>query len=229
MAMSDKRIEGRRLKVSLGTVLLYLAAAFQSTQYARAFHVIDPDSPWSDASGILAGVVVNVSLAYAASRLPKLRAKKARQFSYAAFIALLVLTPLFVAPINYKTMGALWNESWLLKALLAVVSASLVDIAIVLVAFADGALMPESASQSEDSATESAKGASGVRRSAKKSAKETSQSVAVRRTYPRKCDHCDAQIVSPNAVGAHMKKHHPELCKPKVLAENFFENVKVQP
>jgi hypothetical protein len=129
---------------------LYLAAAFQSTQYARAFHVIDPNSQWSDASGFLAGVVVNVSLAYAASRLPKLRAKKARQFSYAAFVTLLILTPLFVAPINYKTMGTLWNESWPLKATLALVSASLVDIAIVLVAFADGALMPESASQCEE-------------------------------------------------------------------------------
>lgn len=226
--MSDKKVEGRRSKVSLGTVLLYLAAAFQSTQYARAFHVIDPDSRWSEASGILAGVVVNVSLAYAASRLPKLRAKKSKQFSYAAFVTLLVLTPLFIAPINYKTMGTLWNEAWLLKATLALVSASLVDIAIVLVAFADGALMPESATQSEESATESAKGASGVRRSAKKSAKETSQSVAVRRTYPYKCEHCDAQIASPNAVGAHMKKYHAEFCKPKVLAENLFENVKVQ-
>lgn len=227
--MADRqKAESKKRKVSLGTVLLYLAAAFQSTQYARAFHIIDPNSQWSDASGVLAGVVVNVSLAYAASRLPKLRAKKARQFSYAAFVTLLILTPLFVAPINYKTMGTLWNEAWLLKATLALVSASLVDISIVLVAFADGALMPESASQSEESATESAKDASGVRRSAKKSAKSPSQSVAVRRTYPRQCDHCDAQIVSPNAVGAHMKKHHPELCKPKVLAENLFENVKVQ-
>lgn len=228
--MADKqKAEGRKWKVSLGTVLLYLAAAFQSTQYARAFHVIDPISQWSDASGLLAGVVVNVSLAYAASRLPKLRAKKAKQFSYAAFVTLLVLTPLFVAPINYKTMGTLWNEAWLLKATLALVSASLVDIAIVLVAFADGALMPESPTQSEEGATESTKSPSAVQRSAKKSAKETSQSVAVRRIYPRKCDHCDAQIASPNAVGAHMKKHHPEFCKPKVLAENLFENVKVNP
>jgi len=136
--MMDK---SRRSKVSLGVVLLYLAAAFQSTQYARAFHAIDPNSPWSDASGIIAGVVVNVSLAYSASRLPRLRAKKARQFAYAAFVALLILTPVFLAPINYKTMGSLWNEAWLLKAVLAVVSASLVDIAISLVAFADGSLM----------------------------------------------------------------------------------------
>jgi hypothetical protein len=26
-----------------------------------------------------------------------------------------------------------------------------------------------------------------------------------------------------------MKKYHPEFCKPKVLAENLFEKVKVQP
>lgn len=71
-----------------------------------------------------------------------------------------------------------------------------------------------------------------VRRTAIKPAASPSQSVAqvqavpaTATRYPRKCEHCDAQIKAPQSVGAHMKKHHPELCKPKVLAENLFENV----
>jgi MFS family permease len=136
-----KQNEGRKMKVSFGTVLLYLAAAFQSMQYARAFHVIDPSSSWSDASGLVAGIVVNVSLAYSASRLPRLKAKKAKQFAYAAFIALLIMTPMFLAPINYKTMGGLWDELWGVKLMISIISASLVDIAISLVTFADGSLL----------------------------------------------------------------------------------------
>ncbi len=216
---------------SLGTALLYGAAAFQATQFARAFHAIDMTSRYSDVGGVIAGIVVNVSLAYSANRLPRVRAKKAQRFSYAAFIALLVLTPLLLAPINYKTMGSLWSEVPGVKLLLAVISASLVDIAISLVAFSDRALLSESASQSERSATESPKSPSGVRRSAKKSAKSATdsatQSVEVRRTYPRKCDHCEMEIVSPNAVGGHMKKHHPDLCKAKPLAVKLFEGEKV--
>lgn len=44
--------------------------------------------------------------------------------------------------------------------------------------------------------------------------------------YPRKCDYCNEQINSSNAVGGHMKKHHPELCKKTekkpALAEALF-------
>jgi hypothetical protein len=148
---------------SFGTVLLYLAAAFQSTQFARAFHEIDPTSEWAEIGGLIAGVVVNVSLAYSASRLPRLRAKKAKQFAYTAFAALLILTPMFLAPINYKTMGSLWDDFLLVKIALAIISASLVDIAISLVAFADGSLLSVPATASDAPAT--LKG-----RSAKKSA-----------------------------------------------------------
>lgn len=150
---------------SFGTVLLYLAAAFQSTQFARAFHVIDPTSQWSDIGGLIAGIVVNVSLAYSASRLPRLRGKKSQQFSYLAFWALVIMTPLFLAPINYKTMGGLWNEFPFVKLMLSIISASLVDIAISLVAFADGSLMSVGAIASDAPATLSDAGSDGQRRS----------------------------------------------------------------
>jgi hypothetical protein len=171
------KLTGNRKLPSFGTVLLYLAAAFQATQFARAFHTIDPNSEWSDIGGLIAGIVVNVSLAYSASRLPRLKAKKQKQFAYAAFVALLILTPMLLAPINYKTMGGLWSELWGVKLMVAIISASLVDIAISLVAFADGSLLsvPAIASDAPATVSESLSDAGGrsaslKRRSASKSA-----------------------------------------------------------
>jgi MFS family permease len=162
---------------SFGTVLLYLAAAFQATQFARAFHSVDPNSEWSDIGGLIAGIVVNVSLAYSASRLPRLKSKRQREFAYAAFVALLILTPMLLAPINYKTMGGLWSEMWGVKLMIAMISASLVDIAISLVAFADGSLLSVPAISSDAPATVSeslsdaeSRSASLKRRSTRKSA-----------------------------------------------------------
>lgn len=164
---------------SLGTVLLYLAAAFQSAQFARAFHAIDPNSRWSDVSGLIAGIVVNVSLAYSASRLPRLRGKKSQKFSYVAFWALVVMTPLFLAPINYKTMGGLWNELPLVKVMLSIISASLVDIAISLVTFADGSLMSVGANASDATATVSDAGSDGQRRSTSLKGRSASKSATL--------------------------------------------------
>jgi hypothetical protein len=108
------------------------------------------------------------------------------------------------------------------------------DLAIVLAGAVSGkgliALSETSASQSNAGASDSAKSANGVRRTASHSAKVQLQSAksathldAVQRIYPKKCEHCDAQIASPQAVGAHMKKHHPEMCKSKSLAVTLFE------
>jgi hypothetical protein len=60
--------------------------------------------------------------------------------------------------------------------------------------------------------------ASAVRKSPSKFARSASN-------YPRKCAHCKEMLHSPNAVGGHMKKNHPEKCKKQSLAENLFENV----
>lgn len=44
--------------------------------------------------------------------------------------------------------------------------------------------------------------------------------------YERKCDYCDAILYSPQAIGGHMKKHHPEMCAKKVYAVDLQENRK---
>lgn len=213
---------------SLGTVLLYLAAAFQSTQYARAFHVIDSSSAWSDIGGLIAGIVVNMSLAYSASRLPRLRKKYEQRFSYIAFWALVIMTPIFLAPINYKTMGDLWSESVTLRWVLAGISASLVDIAIALVAFSDGSLVSLGATQSEPTATESAPSAEGSATKKKRTADALrSECAALSAQYACTEPPCvwspsvDALIASAqkgksarsaaaSAKAGHMKNQHPK-------------------
>ncbi len=129
-------------KIRLGSLLLYTAALFQATQFARVYHLVDRSSALSEIGGFLAGAVVNISLAYSATRLPRIRAKKARILAYLSFAMLIVVTPLFLAPMNYVTMGDTWDNAILIKAMIATLAASIVDIAIALVAFSDGTLMP---------------------------------------------------------------------------------------
>lgn len=80
-------------------------------------------------------------------------------------------------------------------------------------------------------ARQSAKSASKSVAHAMQSIGSPAQSVAGATQYPRRCTHCAtdisdeiALIKNSFAVGGHMKKHHPELCKPKTLAGNFFDN-----
>ncbi len=162
---------------TVGTMLLYGAAAFQATQFARAFHALDATSGWAQAGGILAGVVVNVGLAYSASRLPRIKAKKAQRLAYIAFGILVLMTPVFLAPINYVTMGDLWASAPILRWTLAIIGASLVDVAISLVAFADGSLITLGATlsdaqrQSSDDGSDTQRNSTTLKgRSAKKSA-----------------------------------------------------------
>jgi MFS family permease len=55
-----------------------------------------------------------------------------------------------------------------------------------------------------------------------KSARTPTKSVRSAAKYPRKCAHCAEMLSSPNAVGGHMKKNHPQMCK-GALAENLFQ------
>ncbi len=163
--MTKQDVPSKKKPASPGTILLYLAAIFQATQFARAFHAIDSTSLWSDIGGLLAGLVVNLSLAYSATRLPRIKKKKEQQFAYAAFWALIIMTPLFLAPINFKTMGGFWAELWPVKLGLAIVSAMVVDIAIALVAFSDGSLISLGATLNDGEAKTSNAGSEGQRRS----------------------------------------------------------------
>ena len=75
--------------------------------------------------------------------------------------------------------------------------------------------------KSERTAANSPKGATKSVASAKSAAGSASK-------YPHKCEFCDEQLRTPNAVGGHMKKNHPDKCKKKSVTFFVKEEEKVE-
>jgi len=131
---------------SFGKLLLILAATVQGVQYVYAFTATHAggDLPGlAIGGGVVAGFVVLGSVAWAGGRLPLIRAKAARVAAWAAFLILLTVSPLILTPINWYQMAAglraaIGWYSWALAALVA----SVPELAIALVAFADKGLLP---------------------------------------------------------------------------------------
>lgn len=209
-------------------VILFLAASFAAYNFSLAGGYIEGRD--FSIGGLIAGLVVNISLAIAASRYGSIKGSKRTAQARWAFWGMVILSPVLVSPVVFYSLPETFLGHWVARAVWSVFWPLVADLAIVLSGAVSGkgliALSDEgakSATQSAKSANAGAKSATKVRRSAKESA---SQSVAVRAQYPRKCEHCDEQIGSPQAVGGHMKKHHPELCKPKsVVKTNLFDKV----
>jgi hypothetical protein len=83
----------------------------------------------------------------------------------------------------------------------------------------DAILSKSAVAQSEGAAGAVAgatEGAGSAKSASGKSAKRV-KGAASANGWPRKCEHCEDMIGSPNAKGAHMKKHHPELCIRKAI------------
>ena len=159
------------------------------------------------------------------------------RFAQVAFYFLMALSPALIAPALFIA----WRELPLWPALIAALSigwALAPDLAIALGGFVAGKSLVQlgvapathSARTGSDGPTKSVAGAS----QSAKSATHSTDSGGPGRTYPRRCEHCasdspNGMIKSPNAVGGHMKKWHPELCKPKVLVNQLFKaEVEVQ-
>jgi len=177
------------------------------------------------------------------------RAGMQARFAQGAFFGLLILSPLLVAPAMYILWVGL-PLAPILIGFLAIGWASAPDIAIALGGFVAGQPLvsvgtveavrgartaSDGTAQSVGRARKSVAGASDSANSAADSALIALDSGAVRRTYPRTCAHCApdspfAVLKSANAVGGHMKKHHPELCKSagKSLAAELFINAQEQ-
>jgi MFS family permease len=81
--------------------LILLAALVQSLAFALAGSVYFGSFGW--VMGGLAGVVVNLSMAYASSRISEI-AKARRALAWAAFGVLFILSPLAVAPAEYHLL-----------------------------------------------------------------------------------------------------------------------------
>jgi hypothetical protein len=160
------------------------------------------------------------------------------KFAQGAFFGLLILSPLLVAPAMY----ILWIGlplAPILVGFLAIGWASAPDIAIALGGFVAGQPLVGIGSEAavkgartvSDSAPQSVGRAKKSDAPATDSATSATESDGLRPKYPRTCEHCAsdspfAVLKSANAVGGHMKKHHPELCKTKAtLADNLFAKV----
>ncbi len=167
------------------------------------------------------------------------RAGMQARFAQGAFFGLLILSPLLVAPAMYILWIALPLAPMLVGSL-AIGWASAPDIAIALGGFVAGQPLVGVGSESparaarttSDGTSQSvgrAKKSDGHATDSAKSANSAAESGGLRPRYPRMCAHCAsdspfAVLKSPNAVGAHMKKHHPELCKTKA-SEQFVAMV----
>lgn len=213
--MSTKKKEKKSRKpVPIEKLILFLAASFAAYNFSLAGGYIEHTT--FSIGGLIAGIVVNITLAIAASRFGALKGEKRTRQALVAFVGMLFLSPVLVSPVIFYKLPETFLSIWWLRAIWAIAWPLVADLAIVLAGAVSGkgliALSEPTPSQSDESATKSTKKA----RTAKKSE-------PAKRIYPRKCDHCTEMIQSPNAVGAHMKKHHPELCKPKkTLAEALF-------
>ena len=211
-------------KITVEKVILFLAASFAAYNFGLAGGYIEGTK--FSIGGLVAGVVVNVSLAIAASRYGSLKGDKRTKQATLAFVTMMVFSPVLVSPVVFYSLPGTFLPVPLRWAW-AITWPMLADLAIVLAGAVSGkgliALSEQGATQSAKGATQSAKGAT---HSAKGATHSATESVGVRAIYPRKCDYCDAQIGSANAVGAHMKRYHHELCKAKPIAVGVFETVK---
>lgn len=196
-------------------LILILAASFAAYNFGLAGGYIE--GTHFSIGGLLAGVVVNLSLVIGASKFGSVKGKNRTKQATVSLIALLVLSPAIVSPVIYyklpdtfltSELRIAWSIGWPLVADIAIVVAG---------AVAGKGLVQLSTTQSDASATHKSESASRVQKSA-------TQSVVSASGWPRRCEHCNAQVPDsiallqkPQSKGAHMKKHHPELCETKKI------------
>jgi len=175
--------------------LPYFAAIVQAGLFSLAGNKFFDSFGWLVGFGV--GMIVNYSLALAASHISDIAAKR-KPLAYVALVAMFALSPVTI------TLSMFFP----LKIYTAIAWAMCVDLSIVLA----GAIAGKSLIVQEP-------------RTPAKSARTPAKSTRSALKYPRKCAHCAEMLHSPNAVGGHMKKNHPQMCK-GALAENLFQNAK---
>jgi hypothetical protein len=197
-----------KTKFDLSKALLAGAALFQAYQFGRALHVYDPAGWHLDGvnlGGLILGVIVNVVVALASTRIPSLTGKNRIRSAWAGFFILLLLSPSLIAPAMWLILQPIPIGNW--RIFLAIGLSIAPDLAIALSGLIGGRSLIHLRSDAVQ--TGNLPKSVALPKGAKKSvALPKGASV-----YPRTCLHCEAVISAPQAVGAHMKKHHPELCK----------------
>jgi hypothetical protein len=228
--------------ITIEKVILFLAAGFASYNFGLVGGYIE--GTHFSAGGLAAGVVVNVSLAIASSRYGSLKGDKRTRQAHAAFLSMLVLSPILVSPVIFYSLPDTFLGAWWARALWSVAYPLVADLAIVLAGAVSGkgliALSEPSAAQSAVSAQGSALSASAVRTHKKGSADAVRvECAALSAQYACTEAQCgwspsvDALIAragagksakssAASAMAGHKKNKHPK----KALADVLFEGAK---
>lgn len=119
-----------RKAIPVEKVILFLAASFAAYNFGLAGGYIEGTK--FSVGGLIAGIVVNISIAIAASRFGALKGDKRTRQALAAFIGMMFLSPLIVSPAIFYSLPDKFLSIWQLRAVWAVAWPLIADLAIVL-------------------------------------------------------------------------------------------------
>ena len=162
----------KKNSITIEKVILTLAAAFAAYNFGLVGGYIEGTK--FSVGGVIAGIVVNISLAIASSKFGSLNGKTRTRQATVAFVVMLILAPAIVAPVVFYSLPETFLGAWWLRALYALAYPLVADMAIVAMGAVSGKAL---ISLSEPTAQGTSAGAEGgaqtteaVRKSAKRSA-----------------------------------------------------------
>lgn len=204
--------------ITVEKVILILAASFAAYNFGLAGGYIE--GTHFSIGGLIAGVVVNVSLAIASSRFGSLKGINRTRQARAAFIIMLMLSPVLVSPVVFYSLPETFLGNWIARAVWSVAWPLVADLAIVLAGAVSGkGLISLAADQSAKSAAQAAKPAGRLRRRLRGSAAQKAQA------YECAVAGCGYSTGSQPAFAAHMS-HHSRKTRRDALAGALFEKAR---
>lgn len=164
--------------ITIERIILVLAAAYAAYNFGLVGGYVEHgEGGRFSAGGFAAGIVVNVSLAIAASRFGSLTGKARTRQATIAFVGMMILAPAVVAPVIYYSLPADFLGGGFFRALWALAYPLVADLAIVLAGSVTGKGLialsedkPQGTAQSDAGAGAGAPTASVVRGQKKRSA-----------------------------------------------------------
>jgi len=226
-------------KITVEKVILFLAASFAAYNFGLAGGYIE--GTHFSVGGLIAGLVVNITIAIASSKYGSLKGSKRTKQAQIAFIAMLFLSPVLVSPVIFYSLPETFLSVWWLRALWSIAWPLVADLAIVLAGAVSGkgliALSDEGAAQSSAGTEESGQTATTVRPHKKGSADVVrTECAALSAQYACTAPQCgwspsvDALVESAHAgknpknsassaKAGHMKNNHP---KPIAIDESLL-------
>lgn len=161
----DEMQKSKKFHLPVEKVILALAAGFAAYNFGLAGGYIE--GTHFSAGGLIAGVVVNITIAVASSRMGGLKGKTRTRQAWTALIGLMSLSPVLVAPVIYYSLPDTFLGGGWLRASWAIGWALAADLAIVLAGAVSGkgliALSDAGTAQSDAGAQKSAPTAKAVR------------------------------------------------------------------